>query len=393
MIPEYLRGWRPGVLCNTQLKTLCDEKVIDNVEDKKACKESSIDLTLGSDCWEMRGGSIKPFGQAYNTCLKPDLKKEPNGENIYELKKGNTYVFKLRERLQIAEDSHLYGEATAKSTIGRTDVLARLIVDRSNKYEGFDDMKGIIDLYLEVTPITFDVIVKEGISLSQLRLFFGKPEFSEVTDDELVLYGRDILSIPGESDIDIRCLSVDLSNLSIGDKEAAAFCAKENLEQPLDLWKKEEAEKPNPCDFWKLKRSIDKRFAIKHNAFYILRSLERISLPSHLAVYCRAMDETIGEMRIHYAGFVHPNFGGGRSDDKTGTPLIFEVRGHNVDVSLGHKEILAKLTYYRMSKEPEFETPSYGKQELDLSNIFAEWPDELEIDKDGNVKKRTEEDK
>lgn len=28
-----------------------------------------------------------------------------------------------------------------------------------------------------------------------------------------------------------------------------------------------------------------------------------------VAVYCRPSDETIGEMRIHYAGFVHPGFG------------------------------------------------------------------------------------
>ena len=85
------------------------------------------------------------------------------------------------------------------------------------------------------------------------------------------------------------------------------------------------------------------------------------------------MDETIGEMRIHYAGFVHPYFGTVRTDNKIGTPLMFEVRGHNVNVSLGHKEILAKLTYYRMSQEPDKSQPAYDNQELELSKLFAKW--------------------
>jgi hypothetical protein len=56
-------------------------------------------------------------------------------------------------------------------------------------------------------------------------------------------------------------------------------------------------------------------------------------------------------MRIHYAGFVHPWFGLNRGDDKEGTPLIFEVRGHDLPTVLGHKEKLARLEYYRMSKD------------------------------------------
>src|SRR5213078_579320 len=107
---------------------------------------------------------------------------------------------------------------------------------------------------------------------------------------------------------------------------------------------------------------------IEKESFYILRSKELMALPAGIAVYCRATDETIGEMRIHYAGFVHPHFGRDRSDGQTGTPLIFEVRGHDVRVLLKDGEKLARLTFYRMAEYSDSTGPGdYSDQVLKLS--------------------------
>ncbi len=126
--------------------------------------------------------------------------------------------------------------------------------------------------------------------------------------------------------------------------------------------------------------------ALKQNEFYILRSKERLALPAGVAAYCRAIDETIGEMRIHYAGFVHPFFGRDRKDGTVGTPLIFEVRGHDVEVSLADAEIMAKLLFYRMSKDAVKGQPSpYDDQELKLSAFFRDWPEKLKQNVDGSV--------
>ena len=115
----------------------------------------------------------------------------------------------------------------------------------------------------------------------------------------------------------------------------------------------------------------------------VSRSKERISLPQGVAVYCQAMDETLGEMRIHYAGFVHPFFGIERGDEKKGTPLIFEVRGHNVKVNLTDGETLARLVFYRMSedcKKEKNDNQDYNEQELTLSKFFEPWPKQLSRD-------------
>jgi dCTP deaminase len=101
----------------------------------------------------------------------------------------------------------------------------------------------------------------------------------------------------------------------------------------------------------------------------------------------------MGEMRIHYAGFVHPYFGLYREDKTKGTPLIFEVRGHQVPVSLADKEKMANLIFYRMSEdapdlseeEQAAEAKGYGSQDLKLSNFFDEWPTHLKRNNDGSL--------
>lgn len=230
-----------------------------------------------------------------------------------------------------------------------------------------------------VTPITFRVRVKQGIALSQLRLFYGKPIDCEINAKELfgtVLQG---------SAFNDGSLSVDLSDDSkIG---GCAFRATPSRRDIVPLWK---GTKTNTKKLWsKIESSkvpaegrLLNSVKLEKNAFHILRSKERISLPGGIAVYCRAIDETIGEMRIHYAGFVHPFFGRERDDGQTGTPLIFEVRGHDVKVMLTDGEKMARLIFYRMSEDCKLpkqkakrQKSGYENQVLKLSDFFSpcEW--------------------
>lgn len=389
-MPNPWDEWIPGVLSRSQAKSLFDCGLItgEGFSDK-ALDNSSVDLSLSDEAFTMTLGSVKPSGNKpyswfiENKGLAERLPKSEDG--TYVLKPLNTYVFKLRERLRRAlGEAGIYGQATAKSSVGRVDVLARLIVDGMDKYECFDPdglAKQDGDLYLEITPITFPVRVKAGIRLTQLRLFYGDPGNVEIKGKELfstVLHG------PGASD---GSLTVNLENDTKGGLEVAAFCASppRDTNDAIPLW--EEDPKPEPWKYWKFVATDElNRLAITQSNFYLLRSKERISVPKGIAIYCRASDETIGEMRIHYAGFVHPFFGTRRQDGQVGTPLIFEVRGHQVDVSLAHQEKLANLEFYRMSEDSDEGDPGYEKQNLQLSKFFGEWPENLKrSDDDGTV--------
>lgn len=376
-------NWIPGVLTKRQLGTLCREEVLRNAQ-LDAIDQSSIDLSVGDEAYKLKAGSVKPSGDQYlrrirETGLVDRLEAETDGG--YVLEPRNTYLFKLRESLYtgVLRDSPLHGQATAKSSIGRVDVLARLIVDGMDTYEEFNPAGLTVstgEMFLEISPMTFPVRVKSGIRLTQLRLICGQPEDVEITGTQV--YGTLLKNAPKKD----GSLSVDLANTAqIAGRMVAAFKAKRGPgHKPICLWKNP-LDLPNPVNYWTTEVSDEKtgRFKIAPDEFYIFRSSERITVPKGIAVYCRAIDETIGEIRIHYAGFVHPFFGTGRADGLEGTPLIFEVRGHGISVNLRDKEKLARLTFYRMSEDADEEglpaaaVDDYMNQELQLSKFFGAW--------------------
>ncbi len=367
------REWIPGALNKAQVRALIRDGYIENAQ-SSAVDYSSFDLTLDDMGWEMIQGSVKPSGGGYSHFLETEksfVRKLVSSEGVFTLLPRKTYLFRVKERLaQKLKAAEIHGQATAKSSVGRVDVLARLIVDGMSSYEGFDH-EGMVNasgqMYLEVTSMTFKVNVRAGTSLSQLRLFYGRPEHCEIRGQEL--YNTVLLS--EESVQHDNCLRVDLTKIKVMGKNVSAFRAK-SCEHAINLWGKKSVK---PTDFWEFAVSDEKnRLPITATNFYILRSKERIFLPRGVCVYCRAIDETIGEMRIHYAGFVHPFFGE-KSDAKKGTPLTFEVRGHDVHVMLNDNETLAKLTFYRMSEDcVQEELSEYGDQILKLSKFFDDFP-------------------
>ena len=384
---EPWEDWIPGVLSKEQVRKLCDAQHIKNVENlDEVIDHSSVDLTLSGEGYKMVNGSIKPGGFEYRTTILENteyaIEFKPDRNGIFELEKGCTYLFCLREKLNGSElrRSSIYGQATGKSSVGRTDVLARLIVDKMDYYEYFKPSNlpsSDVEMFLEISPITFKVRVKEGIPLSQLRLFYCDPETSKMGINKELC--NCLLKV------DNATLSVDLSGTEVFKKDKsvyrnkiAAFKGKVEQDLAIDLWKHEETDRPNPNDYWEcIEEHRKKRLLVEKDYFYILRSKERICLPEGIAVYCRAIDEAIGEMRIHYAGFAHPFFGKDRKDGKIGTPLIFEVRGHSINVNLKDGETLAKLEFHRMSKDCESgdKNTDYNEQELKLSKFFGDWGD------------------
>ena len=404
-MPSPWDKWVPGVLNKNQMKELLDGGFITSSSEPEL-DHSSMDLALSAEGFQMTHGSMKPSTNAserpydwfitQKTKLARKLDKTESDGSI-KLTKRSTYVFRLQQKLgQKLRGAGIYGQATAKSSVGRVDVLARLIVDGMGTYESFDPGwvdRGSGDMYLEITPITFDVRVMPGTSLSQLRLFYGDPNKVVIESNELY---RTIF--PHSTNTD-GSLTADLDDTTIGDPEeghscaGSAFCASSTSgTDSIPLWKSDQ--RPDPCRYWKFSQADEfHRLYIESDNFYLLRSKEKLCVPSGVAIYCRASDETIGEMRIHYAGFVHPHFGLYRQDGNQGTPLMFEVRGHQVQVSLADKEKMANLIFYRMSQDApvpdkrEIENDEYANQQLKLSKFFDNWPKKVKRSEDGTIQK------
>jgi len=341
---------------------------------------SSIDLPLGAEYWEMPASCRPRKKYAVSDLIQKHKirQHELTDETIFHPHK--VYIVRLAWDLELPDE--ICARSTAKSSIGRLDVLVRLLADHHPEFDKVD-AGGKTNLYVEVAPITFSVKVRPGIALSQMRFMRGTEELCTVTPPALkyeetpVLVLRDGSKVnlsSAQGDSNAVLLSLDLSD----DPELGfvGFVAKEHTDMAIDPTVRKpkdggEDRRLDPKLFWQPVLADQEVVTIERDRFYIFRSTERFRIPPHLSVECQAYSESLGDIRIHYAGFAHPFFGYDRSN---GTPLIFEVRGHSVNTILSSEDVLAKVYFRRMSASASADAEqAYNAQELQLSACFKEW--------------------
>ena len=99
------------------------------------------------------------------------------------LEKGCVYVVPLMESLTLPVG--MTAAASAKSSIGRLDLLTRIITDHGVEFDrvpaGYDG-----PLYVEICPRSFSVVAQPGQMLNQIIFRQGKTIMSD--DDLRVLH-------------------------------------------------------------------------------------------------------------------------------------------------------------------------------------------------------------
>ncbi len=391
-----------GILCEKQINELIAPvtgtrrlyKSSGQALEKLPDGDSSIDLCLGDQYWKMKGScrtgsKYKVLDLISEHSLNSDG-PETLGDKPVVLIKRNVYLFKADCGLDL-RDKRVEGKATGRSSIGRLDVLVRLLVDESDTFDRVDKGKKH-DLYIEVTPISFDLEVKQGTALSQLRLFKGKEDDISLTKEELFHEEDKDFPVLDENGVPYRVpcdkppndiwfpFRLDLSPDPV--TGFSAFVAKEDKYlqglPPIDPTKRNPDNKDggyyDPHTYWESIKAENGSILLKPGRLYILRSKDRLRIRSHLALECKSYTTQMGEWRIEYAGFAHPYFGSMRKDGK-GAPIMFEVRGHNVPTILTDGIPLGNVRFLRMSQraaEPD-KKPTYEDQELNLSKCFKAW--------------------
>jgi dCTP deaminase len=286
------------------------------------------------------------------------------------LEKGCVYIVPLLEQLHLPEN--MSAKANPKSTTGRLDIFTRLITDFGVEFDHVPaGYRG--KLYAEIVPRTFSIRLPAGTRLNQLRFFRGNPLaadslITELDGREALVYSREDNPVKAQVDRGLR-ISVNLH--SVAPAEIIAYKAKKNA-PVIDLSK---VNHYSPEEFWDPKYHLnDKGLILDPGDFYILASKEQIRVPPDYAAEMVPFDPSIGEFRIHYAGFFDPGFGYGVNDLK-GTRAVLEVRAHEVPFLIEHGQIVARLAYMRLLKPPEKVYgigigSSYQRQSLTLSKQF-----------------------
>jgi dCTP deaminase len=333
---------------------------------------ASIDLRLGKIAYRVRASFLPGRSSTILSKAKDLLISEIDLTEPALFEPGAVFIVPLMECLDLPSD--VRGVANPKSTTGRLDIFTRLITECGDEFERVP--KGYSgNLYAEIVSRTFPVRVRAGMKLNQLRFIRGNAapagdsRLEEIDKGESLVYGDE--QNPVFANIN-RGLAITVDLHGNGKSSIVAYRAKGHA-PAIDLDKLNYYEM---ADFWTpIHKSVDGRLILEPSGFYLLTSQRRVRVPPDHAAELVAFDPTMGEFRIHYAGFFDPGFGYGAQGEIPGTKAELEVRAYELPILLEHDQLVGRLNYYRMAGIPEQVYglsigSSYQQQELTPSKQF-----------------------
>jgi dCTP deaminase len=314
---------------------------------ERQIQPASLDLRLGDVAFRVRASFLPGPGADVASKLADLSLHKIDLTHGAVLETGCVYVVPLLESLALP--AHIAAAADPKSSTGRLDVFTRVIADR---VAAFDQIPSGYSgqLYAEICPQTFPIVVRRGSTLTQLRLSIGDPRESDAA--LAALHALTPLVTGGLTNIDNGIgLSVDLTpnpradtsgligyrairNTGVVDIDKVGACTVEDYWEPVRV------------------RGDKRRLILDPDQFYILASKEAVCIPPTHAAEMLPFNPLVGEFRVHYAGFMDPGFGH-KSSGGAGARIVLEVRSHKVPFILEDGQIIGRLVYERMLEVPE----------------------------------------
>ena len=371
-LPSAASGERTtGILPSQSIRELIAKgRIVGNrTITEEQIQPASLDLRLGDIAHRVQASFLPGPGGKVEARVKELRMARVDLTSAAVFEKGCVYIVPLLEELDLPRD--ISGKANPKSTTGRLDVFVRLITNDGVEFERVPPgYKG--RLYAEIVSRTFTVAVRAGMRLNQLRFVRGNPVSSDsrirrLDEEENLTYMDEESPVKASVDRGLR-ITVNLEGASAD--EVIAYKARKHA-PAIEL---DRINYYAPEEFWEARKHGSNRLILEPGDFYILASKERVRVPPEFAAEMVPFDPSVGEFRIHYAGFFDPGFGYGSSDIK-GTRAVLEVRAHEVPFLIEHEQFVGRLTYMPLLAKPEKIYglqigSSYQQQALTLSKQF-----------------------
>jgi dCTP deaminase len=310
---------------------------------------ASLDLRLGDRAYRVPASFLPGPDKRVCDRLMDLSTHEVDLVRPQVLERNCVYIIPLQESVRLGKTTS--ARANPKSSSGRLDIFVRVITDGGIAFDEIPEgYQG--PLYAEVVPRSFPVIAGMGTCLTQMRLrekmqgMFGEPRLVPVTIDlDPTDKARGIIGYRARRTSGL----IDLSRI-------AAYAI---------------------SDFWEpvIPRAGGRELVLDPDDFYILASLESIIIGADEAAEMIAYDTSVGEVRVHYAGFLDSGFGLAEAGGE-GSRVVLEVRSHDVPYLLVHGQRVATLRYEPMAERPDILygrsiRSNYQGQGLKLSKHFV----------------------
>ena len=329
---------------------------------------ASLDLRLGDVAYRIRASFLPGPTATVKEKLEAFAMHRMDLRQGAVLETGCVYLVPLQERLALK--ARVSAAANPKSSTGRLDVFTRLICDQGTEFDQVPaGYKG--ELFAEISPRTFSILVHTGSRLNQLRFRRGQPAYS---DTQLKRLHESERLVSGIADIDNGvALHVNLSGLAGTGPDA--YLVGYRAKRHAGLIDIDQVAGYDALDFWEpIRLPSNPRLVLEPDAFYILASKEAVHVPPDHAAEMVPYNPLVGEFRVHYAGFFDPGFGHDGAGGK-GARAVLEVRSHEVPFILEDGQIIGRLVYERLCERPDSlygQTlgSNYQRQGLKLSKHF-----------------------
>ncbi|MFO0764868.1 MAG: 2'-deoxycytidine 5'-triphosphate deaminase [Patescibacteria group bacterium] len=338
---------RNGALPIQTLREMIDDKLVINA-DESCLQPSSMDLPITDEIYRMPGSILPRKDECISDFVAESGIAVPPGTI---LRRDDVYLCKLKPSLRLP--SGICGKVSSKSSTGRIDVRCRLLADCVRQYDFIPDGYAG-DLWVEIVPKSFDIILSEGMRLNQLRFFYGDERLNQLehqmTFDKFgLLRARDGSNLPSRAHVSSAgvLMTVDLSI-----NEIVAYRSK-RPHQALDL---RSPSKVDAKDYFEaIERPPHGELVLKPGEFYLLGTRERIVIPPEYAAEMVQYDPTIGNLFTHFAGFFDPGFGWRDEGDANivGNVAVMEVEVHSSATVLRDGQPICIMAYERMMRRPD----------------------------------------
>ena len=336
-----------------------NKKITGKGFNKSQIQPSSIDLSLSEECYEIKTSFLSSKNKVRDK-LKKIYTKKINIEKPKILLKNKTYIVKLNEKLIL--NKSIKGHCNPKSSTGRLNIFCRTILDYCDEYEKIPiNYKG--EMFLEITTRSFNIKISKGDMLNQMRLTKNFHNYLNDLQIKKINTNNPLIFSDKKNYIDNGLkVSVDLSD----DKKICAYEARKTNKY-INFNKINYYDLKN---FWKPLKPKNKSLIIEKNKFYILKSKEKIRIPNNLAGEMIPYDTSIGDFRVHYAGFFDPGFG-----DPFGSYAVLEVKTNELPFIIEDGQTIARIKYEKLNKKTSMVYGSninsnYQNQKLALSKHF-----------------------
>lgn len=319
----------------------------------------------GDDCYLLGTKKILPSPNVSiqdavaAECLQHIYIKEEQTNCGVILLKGQTYMFRCASIGAYPGGIPKYARRryrfSPKSSMGRLDVTVRAMADRCQFYDdiAFDlttlRLHPFKEIWLEVTPHSFNVRVYPGMAMSQMAAASGD-DFNAV-DMKAAAAAAMLFDWQGDCipptffHRDAMILSVNLTPSAMQDGIVGYKSVATN--RVVDLMRED-----NPVETFFAPVSPPSVAGggvvlLEKDCFYIMCTKEHIKVPDDMAAEMLPFSSNIGEMRVHYAGFFDPGFGG-----TFGATAVLEIRPYET-MCIQDGQPICLMKFYQLSNPPD----------------------------------------